>query len=147
MFQIGLPVYRFVLIPNFKENKSCIIILSSHSLGDGMSFSSLLMALGDNYDPSALPCLKPLSWGPWLVLYLLCPLLALYSSYNLVFGYSQDQNSISRGRLSTHKHAHTTELPLSKVKALAKSQNCTVNSVIMALTSMSLYNYFKTIDN
>ena len=53
--------YRFVLIPDYADDKGLIIVKKHHCMGDGLAFSALLLSLSE-YDANALPGLKPMGW-------------------------------------------------------------------------------------
>jgi NRPS condensation-like uncharacterized protein len=119
-FKEGGLLYKFILIPDYSESKSCFIIKASHSMGDGMAFSSLFLALSDVYDSSALPCLRQTPIWLMAFLYLLYPFLVLKETINVLFLRSSDSNSIANGReLSKDRKASTIDLNLQDLKDLA----------------------------
>ena len=50
--------YKLILIPDYQEDKSIIILKSHHSLADGMGYASFMQSLNDKYDSEDLPGLK-----------------------------------------------------------------------------------------
>jgi len=52
--------YRYWLIPDFSKDRSVMITKAHHSLGDGMSLTTMGMLMSDTYDAKNLSGLKPL---------------------------------------------------------------------------------------
>ena len=76
--------YRFYLIPDYKEVESVFVMKSHHCLTDGLGTSSMFLALSDNYDKTALPSLKPVSFCKKVVINLCMPYLYLKGVMNMV---------------------------------------------------------------
>jgi len=69
--------YRFWLIPDFSKDRSVIIFKAHHSMGDGLSISTMFMQMNDTYDSSALSGFKPQTLLFRIFTYLSFPLLLL----------------------------------------------------------------------
>ena len=97
LVQEGLPLYRFVLVPNFKEDQSVMIYLANHAQGDGLAVSSLFLALSNNFDPANLCGVKKFPPMTTILLQLLSPIITLVYLFKLLLGSKKDQNSICEG--------------------------------------------------
>ena len=71
--------YKFFLIPDYQPGKSVAILKGHHSFTDGLGYGAFLLMLSGNYDSSALPALKPVSFGKQLCIWILLPFLFIKS--------------------------------------------------------------------
>mmetsp|Transcript_39007 Transcript_39007/g.59375 ORF Transcript_39007/g.59375 Transcript_39007/m.59375 type:complete len:93 (+) Transcript_39007:517-795(+) len=78
-------LYKLILIPDYSENRSALILKSHHSQGDGLAISSFFHALGDNYDMNSMPAMKPLSFSEKAMIWCLYPVLAAKGAYRMLF--------------------------------------------------------------
>ena len=135
--------YKYFLLPDYSENESVIIYKAHHSFTDGMGASMFFLMMSDQYLPTALPSLKPLSYIQQFVITLLAPFLLIKNAYFLLT-IKQDDNSIHNPRLPIANKKHTAfalNLPLEEMKKYCKENNCTINDYTTALLSNSLYEY------
>ena len=86
-------LYKYILIPDYSENESRIILIATHALGDGVSYFSLLAALQNDF--SILPKVTP----PSPLMLLLSELVAPLSITQLLleyFTFDRNRNPILR---------------------------------------------------
>jgi NRPS condensation-like uncharacterized protein len=139
-----MPQYRFILIPDFCDGKSAILVKSHHSLSDGLGFTTFLQSLNDNYNPADLPAMRPISPIKMYFLYFISPLLILWVlAANLTLG--KDSNAIKKDGVCSGKKIlwPQTDMKLPKMKIFCKESKCTINDYCTALLSISLHEYFK----
>jgi NRPS condensation-like uncharacterized protein len=121
-----------------------IILKAHHCFTDGLGFATWFLSMSEGeFDTSALPGLKPLSFFKKLLIKLLYPILLLTQSLKILLTFA-DHNAIKKrmpmsGR---KKGAFTTDLNLNRMKEYCKHSKCTINDYVTSLMSCSLYEYF-----
>ena len=102
------------------------------------------MAMSDNYDATALPSLKPLSFCKQVLLFFLTPYLILMANSAL----AKKRNNINIIKkdlpLSSKKHgAFSTDFNLPDIKHFCMQNNCSVHDYFSAVLGTVLYEYFE----
>ena len=133
-------VYKYILIPDYSETESRIIMICSHCVGDSVSFYSMLAALQNDF--SILPKVTPPS--PWMIL--LSEIIAPLSVAQLLFEYftfDRNRNSILRAyQPSKDRYIKVLEMPFDKLKEKCKEHKASINSACQALASQTIKEYF-----
>lgn len=140
--------YRFLLVPNFKDGKGCVILKSHHCMSDGLGFSTMFLCLSGDFDPNSLPGVKPLGLVKDIIITLLYPFLAARAGFEILTTFRKP-NSINSDQKMTGKKrgAFTEDLNLDDMKTFCKSKEVTINDYLCALLSNSLYEYFENHKN
>ena len=132
-------VYKYILIPDYSETESRIIMICSHCVGDGVSFYSMLAAFQNDF--SILPRVSPPAF--WMVL--LSEILAPISVFQLGLEYlrfDKKRNAILRSdEPSKDRYIKVIELPLEKLKQKFKDHKASINSGCQALASQTIKEY------
>jgi hypothetical protein len=120
-----------------------IVIKAHHCFTDGLGFAAFAMALSDNYDVSALPALKQLSFAKRVIVFLLSPYLIIKANNDLAKK-RDNINSIKKDvPLSGKKRgAFSEDFDLTQIKSFCKREQCSTNDYFGALLGASLYEYF-----
>ena len=69
--------YKLILIPDYSEDKSILILKSHHCFTDGMGYATYIQTLCDEYDSDSLPGLKTFSLCKQFIIALLAPFITL----------------------------------------------------------------------
>lgn len=130
------------LIPDFSADKSAIVLKIHHCFSDGLGIASFCLLLDEQYDPSVIPMLKPLSFLKKMMIKILLPYYFIKS--NLFFALSPpDLNCIKKQLPVANKRngAYSSDIDLKKVKAFCKANKCTVNDYTTAVLTNSIYEF------
>jgi len=92
--------YRFLLIPKFKDGKGVVMLKSHHCMSDGLGFSTLFLCLSGEFDPTALPGVKPLGFVKEFIITLMFPFLALRAGLEILTTF-RAPNSINGDKAMT----------------------------------------------
>jgi len=113
-----------------------------HSMTDGMGVATLLQVFNGSYDASQLPNFKaPPLWKTMFV-YLISPLLVLYTLPIILFQ-SKNQNDMKK---ETPMNGNKTlgiikDMGLLEMKAYCKKIGCTINDYLGAVFNISIHEY------
>ena len=138
-------LWKLILIPNFKRDKSAMIIKYHHSLGDGIALQYFI-SQSSTVKGNIVQQYFKTNWKQMLCSYLSIPILI-----PLVIGKTlcikPDKNILTyhntkplQGKKMT---AYTGPYSLKKIKKLCKSLNVTINDFIFSLILSSLGKYFR----
>lgn len=127
------PPWRLWLVRDVGPHEAAAVVLMHHCVGDGLGVVDLLRHLLDA--PSATPAqLAALTAGPpapprWKML--LAPLATAFGVGQLAFD-GRAQRLPFNGELHTGRVWRTLQLPLPRVRALAKAAGATVTDVLLS---------------
>ncbi|CAN6363567.1 unnamed protein product [Urochloa humidicola] len=148
------------------EAASAVVFRLSHALGDGVSLVSLLLACTRSAaDPEALPAMPPPAWGggegrrrrqpafaaAWWWALLSCVVLAWHTVVDvarfvaLALGIVRDPRTVFTGVKGVElrrKRFVSRGLSLDDVKHVKNALGCTVNDVLVGVTSAALSRYY-----
>mmetsp|Transcript_16071 Transcript_16071/g.27128 ORF Transcript_16071/g.27128 Transcript_16071/m.27128 type:complete len:214 (+) Transcript_16071:501-1142(+) len=139
--------YRFFLFPDYAADQSAIVMKSHHVFSDGLGISSLYLAVSDEYDPSALPVLKPLSCMKHTVTLLLSPFMILYTlATSLTL--STDNNPLCNKSKKSGKRVggFSSDIDLPAMKKYCKERGFSINDYTSAILSTTLYDFYSQSD-
>ena len=77
--------FNVFLMPDYDEERSCLIIKAHHSFTDGMGFASFFLILSNNFNGKNLGSIKPLSWTKKVLVVAAIPFLIMYELIALSF--------------------------------------------------------------
>jgi len=133
--------------PDDLKSKALLIWKCHHSFCDGVSVTSMVLALSEEYDRSYFLSTKDASWAQAIGLRLMTPFLILTILMNTLFA-KADSNYITKKKEGKHLSGvmnvdSSTHIDLAKLKAATKKLNVTVNDVVMCALTTSLNKIFK----
>ena len=140
----NMPLYKFILLPDFDAGRGVIVMKAHHSFTDGLGIATLFLSISQEYDSSNLPGLKPISWFKSLILFILSPFLVLYVMIKVQLA-PRDENILKNNEKKTGRKtgAFSQDLDLPLMKKYCKSNGITINDYTTSLLSTSLYEFFE----
>lgn len=135
---------RFILIPDYIDGKSAMVMKSHHVLADGLGFASMFLSMSDgDVSINDIPSLH-IPFAKRLLIYLLTPFLFLKTLW-IGATIKKDKNCIKNNLLLTgKKNAYYSEpLDIALIKSYCKANKCTINDYTFSLISNSLYEYME----
>ena len=134
--------------PENLKPKSILIWKCHHSFCDGVSVTSMVLALSEEYDRSYFLSTKDASWAQAIGLRLMTPFLIPTILMSTIFA-KADSNFITKKRggedLSgvMNVDSSTQSIDVNKLKTATKKLNVTINDVVMCALTTSLNKIFK----
>lgn len=139
----NMPQYKFILLPDFDSEKSIIVMKAHHSFTDGLGIACLFASIGQEYDSTTLPGMKPVPWIKRFFIFLMSPFLVLYVLLKVQLT-PDDNNSMKNSEPKTGRKtgAYSKDLDLPAMKKYCKANGITINDYTTSLLSISLREYF-----
>lgn len=133
--------------PENLKSKAILIWKCHHSFCDGVSVTSMVLALSEEYDRSYFLASKDASWAQAIGLRLMTPFLIPSIAMGTFFA-KTDRNFITNKkepkRLSGVMNVDSSSyIELAALKEATKKLNVTVNDVVMCAVTTSLNKIFK----
>ena len=138
-----MPLYKFILLPDFETDMSVIVMKAHHSFCDGLGIACLFSSLSLEYDSTNLPGMKQVPWFKRFFIFLISPLLVLYVLIKVQLA-PNDENIMKNSEPKTGRKtgAYSKDLDLPAMKKYCKANKMTINDYTTSLLSVSLREYF-----
>ena len=140
-----LPQFKIYLIPDYMPGKSVLVFKTHHNFSDGLGIATLFQCFNGNYDSSALPKMKPVGFCKSFLIFMISPLLMLYTLIWMQL-LGLERNSILKDEQISGKKTfgYVPDLDMARMKLYCKEHKCTINDYCASLFSWSLSQYLKS---
>jgi len=142
------PLYKVYIMVDYNDSETAGVLLSHHSLFDGLSNLYLTwMYTAAPGDATLLPNIREFSFKEKLIMHLLLVYTFPMAILNNLTK-KKDVNPINNGKPLTgiKKFSYFDDIPFEKIRENYKKIGVTVNDYFMAVLSKSLKEYFKLKD-
>ena len=133
--------------PDDLKSKAILIWKCHHSFCDGVSVTSMVLALSEEYDRSYFLPTKDVSWAQAIGLRLMTPFL-IPTFFMSTFLAKADCNYITKKKDGKHLTGvmnvdSSSHIDVNRLKIATKKLNVTINDVVMCALTTSLNKIFK----
>ena len=116
-----------------------------HLIMDGLAITTLLEAICDKYDHKNLNGLKPLPLQTQILITVLAPFLHVWATL-ILFTSPAEKHAVMKFKKpikGSRRVAISNKIPINQMKKCSKNLGCTINDFVVALLSVSTFEYLE----